>query len=307
MKIIIIANHNRGHFSPFVTEQAQALKRAGVEVVWFGMEGHGIIGYLSNHPRLLKIIREEKPEIIHAHYGYCGTLACLQRRVPVVTTYHGTDINNPSVRRISRVALCLSQCNIFVSAQLKEVAGPCCRRAVVQPCGVDLDIFPETDRGEARRRMDLDPLKRYVLFASAFDNPVKNAALAREAMQHFPEAELLELKGYSRPEVAWLLQAVDCLLMTSDKEGSPQVVKEALACGTPIVSVPVGDVAWLTEGVDGCWLAERNPDDIAAKIQSALDFKGKTRGRERLESIGLDNTQVAARLVSLYKKVKGKK
>lgn len=299
MKIIIIANHNRGHFSPFVTEQAQALKRAGVEIVWFGMEGHGIFGYLCNIPRLLRVIREEKPDIIHAHYGYCGTLACLQHRIPVVTTYHGTDINNPRVRRFCTLALHQSICNIFVSERLKATAGNC-RHAVVLPCGVDLDAFPSVSRDEARRRMKLDSQKRYVLFASSFENRVKNAPLAQEAMLRVPDAELLELKGYSRQEVALMLRAVDCLLMTSDNEGSPQIIKEALACGTPIVSVPVGDVAELTEGVEGCWLSTRDPDNIAMKLRMAFDFTGSTRGRERLTFLGLTNDQVAKLLIEIY-------
>ena len=326
MKILIVANTNRGTYAPFVVAQAEALEREGVEVVWFGVVGHGVAGYLRNIPLLRKTIAKEKPDIVHAHYGLCGVVACMQlrsatlwsqrlhkclwsqrlhkclwsqRQVPVVTTYHGSDINQKKARLLCRPALRRSAVNIFVSQHLKELAGKC-RNAIVQPCGIDLEQFPETPKPQARARMGLDVEGKYVLFCSAFDNPVKNAPLAQEALRQLPEATLVELKGYSRDEVALMMRAVDCLLMTSHSEGSPQVIKEALACGTPIVSVDVGDVAWLTEGVEGCWLAERNPDDIAWKLRQAINFSQPTAGRRRIESLGIVNHTIALKLKEIY-------
>ena len=302
MKVLIVANRNRGQFAPFVAEQAQALAVEGIEVTWFGVIGHGITGYLRNLPRLIQTIRREHPDLVHAHYGLCGLLACLQRRVPVVTTYHGSDINTPRIRRLCRLALRRSKCNIFVSEPLKALAGDSFNPCVI-PCGVDLDAFPPVGRDEARRQLGLDPARHYVLFASAFDNSVKNAPLAQRAMQQVPQAELLELKGYTRQEVALLLRAVDCLLMTSTHEGSPQVVKEALACGTPIVSVPVGDVPRLIEQVEGCHIAHPDPDDIAAKLLQAIAFEGYTQGRDRITLLGLNNKLIAQHLTTIYAKI----
>jgi len=302
MKILIVANRNRGAFVPFVAEQGEALRRIGQEVMWFGVKGHGVWGYLLNLPRLWASLLKHRPDVIHAHYGLCGTLACLQPFVPVVTTYHGSDINIPKIRRLCRPALRRSRCNLFVSKQLMALAGDSFNPAVF-PCGVFLDAFPLVERQEARQRLGLDADTRYVLFASAFDNAVKNAPLAQESMRQLPEAKLLELKGYSREEVALLMRAVDCLLMTSHSEGSPQVVKEAMACNLPIVSVDVGDVAWLTEGMEGCLIAQRDPDDIARCLRQALAFGRETRGRERLEALGLDNRLVANHLANCYAKV----
>lgn len=299
MKILIVANTNRGTYAPFVVAQAEALQREGVAVVWFGVVGHGVAGYLRNIPLLRKTIAKEKPDIVHAHYGLCGVVACMQRQVPVVTTYHGSDINHKKARLLCRPALQRSAVNIFVSQHLKELAGKC-SNAIVQPCGIDLEQFPETPKPQARARMGLALEGKYVLFCSAFDNPVKNAPLAQEALRQLPEATLVELKGYSQDEVALMMRAVDCLLMTSHSEGSPQVIKEALACGTPIVSVDVGDVAWLTEGVEGCWLAERNPDDIAWKLRQAINFSQPTAGRRRIESLGIVNHTIALKLKEIY-------
>ena len=147
----------------------------------------------------------------------------------------------------------------------------------------------------------------FVLFSGSFTNEVKNPTLAKEAMAKVDEAELVELRGYSREEVNLLMNAADCLLMTSHREGSPQVVKEAMACGTPIVSVDVGDVKEVMGNTEGCYIAERNPDDIADKIRQALAFKGKTKGRQRIIDLGLSNDLVAKRLVGIYQQVLNEK
>ena len=114
--------------------------------------------------------------------------------------------------------------------------------------------------------------------------------------------ELLELKGYSREEVTLLMCAADVFLMTSFTEGSPQVIKEAMACGCPIVSVDVGDVKERTAGVEGCFVADtRNADELAKLLAKALAFDGRTKGRERIIADGLDNRQVAEKLMEIYK------
>ena len=152
--------------------------------------------------------------------------------------------------------------------------------------------------------MSLNPDKKYILFAGAFDNKVKNAPLAQEAVNllHDNNVKLLELKGYTRTQVALLMQAADAFLMTSVSEGSPQVIKEALACCCPIVSVDVGDVKERIEGVDGCYLTQNcNPTEVAECLKKALSFSGKTCGKEKLVADGLDNRQVAERLMGVYK------
>ena len=98
--------------------------------------------------------------------------------------------------------------------------------------------------------------------------------------------------------------AANCLLLTSKTEGSPQVIKEAMACGCPIVSVDVGDVAERVSGVEGCYVVRtREPKDIAEALQKALAYEGKTNGRERIQEMGLSNDQVAERLIAIYKAI----
>lgn len=302
MHVLIVARCKKGRFAPFITEQVEAIEKQGVEFKFFGVDGKGVAGYLRQIPRLKKAILDFQPDIIHAHYGLCGLLANWQRRIPVITTYHGSDINNPRVLRLSERSIRRSQFNIFVSQKNVDLARPRKDFALI-PCGIDINDYPLMEKSEARRRMNLNPSMKYVLFAGAFDNHVKNAPLAKAAMERVPDSELLELKGYSRPQVAALLQAVDIFLMTSITEGSPQVIKEAMACGCPIVSVDVGDVRERIEGIDGCFISDRDPDSIADCIQKALVFNERTSGRSAIIDAGLTNDTIAARIISIYKNV----
>ncbi len=302
MRILFVARCKHGRYAPFVTEQVEAIEKQGVECRYFGVDGKGIVGYLRQLPKLWKAIREFRPDIVHAHYGLCGLLANCQRRIPVVTTYHGSDINDPRVLRLSRRSIRRSRFNIFVSQKNVDIARPRKDYALI-PCGISLEDYPVIDKAEARRLMGLDPSGKYVLFAGAFDNPVKNASLAKAAMERVPEAELLELKGYTRTQVATLMQAVDAFLMTSLTEGSPQVIKEAMACSCPIVSVDVGDVRERTEGIGGCYISDRDPEMLAHFIKNALTYAGRPQGRSAIEKNGLSNDIIATRIISVYERI----
>lgn len=306
MKVLIVASYNKGRFAPFVVEQAEALKEAGCEVVYWGLEGKGLKGYLGNLPALKKEIKALRPDVIHAHYGLSGLLANMQRRVPVVTTYHGSDINERKALVFSKLSMRMSEWNIFVSRKTMEIAKPRKKYSLL-PCGIVLSDLQLTERGEARSQMNLSFDKKYVLFAGAFDNTVKNAGLAKDVVSALQNdhVKLLELKDYSRDEVTLLMCAANALIMTSYTEGSPQVIKEAMSCGCPIVSVDVGDVKERVEGVEGCYVAKtREPNELADMLREALRFDGKTKGRGKIVSDRLDNRQVAEELLTIYKHVK---
>ena len=316
MKILIVASDKGGKFVPFIEEQIAALQQAGMEIIRYGVTGKGILGYLRELPALRRFIRIERPDLIHAHYGLCGLLANLQRRVPLVTTYHGSDINVPAVRRFSKIAMRLSAHNIFVSQRNVTLAlspnslitSRLKKRYTLLPCGVNLTDDQLLSRSEARKILGIDDDAKVVLFAGAFANAVKDAPLAQEAVSFASNLSplasnltLQELRGFSRAEVNCWMCAANCLLLTSKTEGSPQVIKEAMACGCPIVSVDVGDVAERVSGVEGCYVVRtREPKDIAQALQKAIAYEGKTNGRERILEMGLSNEQVAERLIAIY-------
>ena len=305
MRVLVVCRYKEGlpdHAAPFVMEQMRALQVTGVACRQFLVKGGGVRGYLKQLGPLKEAIGAFHPDVIHAHYGLCGVLATLQHEVPVVTTFHGSDVNDRATLPFSRMAMRRSAWSVFVSRRIMEKARPKNRFSVL-PCGVDFNALQLTEKEEARQRLGLDRERRYVLFAGAFDVAVKNASLAREAVAllNDPSVELLELKGYSREEVTLLMCAADVLLMTSLNEGSPQVIKEAMVCGCPIVSVNVGDVGERIGDVEGCYLAQtREPQEIVSLLEKALAFMGKTEGREKAIADGLENCQVANELMKIY-------
>lgn len=303
MKILVISRYKKqyvAHVLPFVAEQFASLKEAGCEAELFLLQGN----YIKQWKSLCRKIREFKPDVIHAHYGLSCLVANLAtRRVPVVSTYHGSDINVAFVRRFSKIAIRLSAWNVFVSKRNVDIAQPKKHWSLI-PCGVALSEDQLQSHEEARKTLGWSASDKKVLFTSAFDNAVKDPELAKASVALLEEVELVELKGYNRQQVNTLMCACDCLLMTSKTEGSPQVIKEAMACGCPIVSVDVGDVAERTEGVSGCYVVpSREPKDIASALEKAIAFEGKTNGREKILEYGLTNQQVAEKIIEIYKQI----
>lgn len=308
MKVLTVCSFKRhlpDQMAPFVKEQVEALRSVSVGCDYFLVQGEGFLGYLRQLKPLKDKIRAFQPDVVHAHFGLCGLLANLQRKVPVVTTYHGSDINNKTILPFSRMAIRLSAWNVFVSRKTMEIAKPKKKYSIL-PCGIELSDLQLMGKAEALQRMGLSDGKRYILFAGAFDNTVKNVLLAKEtvALLCDENVELLELKGYSREEVIMLMCAADALLMTSLSEGSPQVLKEAMACGCPIISVDVGDARERMKGIEGCYVAQtREPQELAELLRNAFEFGRRTNGREKLLADGLDNQLVARRLVKIYENV----
>ncbi len=305
MKILIVASGNHANIAPFVKEQMEALQKAGHTVFPFTVNGHGPLGYLSNLWPLKVTIRKFEPDIIHAHYGLCGLFSTLQHQVPVVVTYHGSDINSRCIRPLSRLAMRRAAFIIFVSETLQNTALHSNNQTIKQsnnqtvlPCGVDLDRFAPIPREDARKKLGLLPEGHYVLFSGAFDNEIKNAPLAQASCALLPDTTLLELRNRSREEVALLMNAADVLLVTSRHEGSPQVVKEALACNLPVVSTDVGDIATLLSSTQGGSIAEATPQALATAMEPFLDAPHRTQAREKMGPYS--NTLIASQLCTIY-------
>jgi teichuronic acid biosynthesis glycosyltransferase TuaC len=273
MKVLIVHSGNSNFISPFVSDQVEALNAIGVITDYFLIQGNGPLGYLKNLSRFIGVIKQFKPDIVHAHNGLSGFLAILQRSVPVVTTFHGSDINNIRNRIFSRFADKLSHDSIFVSDKLARLINR--KNANIVPCGVNIDLFHPIAKHTARERLGLPINEKFILFPSTFNNPVKNFQLADSAIQLEKRIKLniIELKGYKREDVAYLINAVDVVLLTSISEGSPQSIKEAMACNTPIVSTDVGDVRPLISGTEGCFVVESDPAKLREKLLNALMFE----------------------------------
>ena len=282
---------------PYLNEQIKGLEKLGVTFSHLPIDQKGINGYLRILLKLRKILKSENYALIHAHYGLIGTLASMQRKVPVVITFHGSDINILKNRFLSLLGIFLSRKNIFVSNQL--VVKKFISKSIIIPCGIDLDKFYPIPKNVARKALGYNNIDKLVLFTSHFDNPVKNYSLAKKGISLLKNVELIELKDYSREEVNLLMNACDCLLLTSKYEGSPQVIKEAMACNCPIVSTKVGDVPEIISSAKNCCIVDFDPGEIAKAVNDIINKNIRSNGRDFIKH--LDNNLIALRILDVYK------
>jgi teichuronic acid biosynthesis glycosyltransferase TuaC len=309
MKVMIVCSGNMPDFSfeknqSFIFDQVNVIKALNSNVTFsiFLIKGRGAFGYLKNLKNLKNEIDIEKPELIHAHYAFSGLLSNLQRKVKVITSFHGTDINVLRYRFLSKIVHYLSSYSIIVSPALYKKLNPINDYAII-PCGVDFDVFKPREMQLARQVLGLAAKKIYILFSSSFNNTVKNYPLAKKAkdLLHNKNLEIIEFKGYSRQESSLLFNAVDIALMTSFSEGSPQFIKEAMACNCPIVTTDVGDVQDVLDDTEGCYITSFDPEDVTMKLKMALDFNKRTIGRQKIQRF--DNKIIAAEVLAVYKKI----
>jgi teichuronic acid biosynthesis glycosyltransferase TuaC len=308
LKILIVLSGNAADSAvhhAFVFEQIESVKnRYSIEFDTLQVKGKGALGYLKNLKIIKAKIKEYKPDLIHAHFGLSGLLANLQRTVPVVTTYHGSEISTFIVNFLSSLCAVLSGYNIYVAQHIRnKMFYKPGKNYKIIPCGINLNVLKEVNKELSQSKMNLNKENINIVFSGAFDNPVKNYTLAKNAVGLIPEMpiNLVELKGYNRKEVNYLLNACDVLLLTSISEGSPQVIKEAMACNCPIVATDAGDIKEIISGTDGCYLTSSEPEDVAQKIRIAVKFAGRTKGREKI--LKFDNNIISEKIYSVYKEV----
>jgi teichuronic acid biosynthesis glycosyltransferase TuaC len=312
MKVTFLCSGTRGILSPFIKEQMDSLKALGVEISLSQISRKGWLGYFIHIFKLNRTLCRVRPDLIHAHYGLCGLIGNIQNKAPVITTFHGSDINDPKILKWSKFAHRLSSASIFVdSAMLSKMKNH--HKSEVIPCGVDLEIFYEISKKSARHQLNLEENCKYVLFSSDFYNPVKNYPLARLVCDTVEKKtgikiKLIELKGMSRETVNLHINASDFVLLLSSSEGSPQIIKEAMACNCPIVATNVGDIKFILGNTTGCYISSTNVEELHGRIIMALNFSqeiGKTTGRQRIVELGLDNISIAKRIEKLYSSIIG--
>jgi glycosyltransferase involved in cell wall biosynthesis len=215
-------------------------------------------------------------------------------------THHGPEVFMTWERHVCKLATGIFHRVIMVSDEMKERLPY--EDAVVIPCGVNMDRFAPMDKLEARRQLGLPLDKKLVLWAGEHFRPEKRYEIVEAAMTTLSaedhDVELVLLSGHPHTEVPAYMNAADVLLLTSDAEGSPMVVKEAMACNVPVVSTDVGDVAEVIGGTEGCHITSQDPADVVDKLKLALAFGKRTDGREAVKRMDLD--AISRRIIDVY-------
>jgi glycosyltransferase involved in cell wall biosynthesis len=308
----------RPHWGTFIKSQVDSLIEQGLEVeVIRPRPGPMPWRYATAVVQVFFKTLTGRYDVVHGHYGLWCLVARLQWTTPVVASFLGSDLLGvPSAdgRYARKHALVvhfsrwLSQrvdAVIVKSRQMRELLPA--RNVFILPNGVDFDLFRPASRAEARAALGWKPDWYYVLFANDPGSPRKGFPLAQAAVSCLRArgipAELIVANGMPQTEVVRRLNASNALILTSIHEGSPNVVKEAMACNLPVVSTDVGDVAQVVGRTVGCAVCARDPDAIAAALETALRLPEPTTGRSDIEH--LDRAVVARQVIAVYQAVIG--
>ncbi len=318
--LFVIPGEECGCSMIFARREVRAVAAHGVDVYPF---------YLSSRtsPRLLlgefrrfrRELENVRPQVVHAQYGTVTALfaALGAAGIPLVITYRGSDLNAAPggaaarlrarlARGFSQLAALAARHIVCVSAPLKERLLWRRDRAVVLPSGVDPEVFYPRPRAHARRELGWSGEEPVVLFNAGYHPRTKRLDVAQAtvavARRAIPALRLEVLDGRCPPDrIPAFMNAADCLLLTSDTEGSPMVVKEALACNLPVVSVDVGDVAERLRGVRGARVAAREPRALADALIELLRIPSRSDGRAKLHEFSAP--RVAADLCRVYRRL----
>jgi teichuronic acid biosynthesis glycosyltransferase TuaC len=301
-------------YGAFVKAQVEALERAGVEIELMLLDGRW---RKLNYPKavvdLQKRLRTNRSiDLVHAHYSFVGAVARTQWRLPVVLSYHGDDLLGTvdargRTRAFSKLVVAggriLGELVDSVIVMSEAMAARLKRPDVhVIPQGVDFDVFRPIPLEEAREALGLSPTRNYVLFAADPGIPVKRFPLAAAAVEQLrrndPSIELIVTHRETQPRLALHMNACDALVFPSFQEGSPTIVKQAMACNLPIVASDVGDVREVIGNTQGCRICQPTVEAFANGLERVLHRRDRTRGRDDIGH--LDSRVLTDKLIRVY-------
>ena len=309
MKVLFVCSGNtKTGISSIVKNQGESLKKAGCQIEYFTVSSKGFWGYLSTIPKLRRHFLNKDFDLVHAHYSLSAMVAYLARVKPLIVSLMGSDVSEKNwLSWFVRHFLCLFwQIVIVKSEAMKQLLVP--KDVLVIPNGVDLSAFKPLDREFSCNRIGWINDKKHLLFAANPKRYEKNYELAHKAFDHLKLSgvELHHLDNIPIEMMPYYYNASDVVILTSFWEGSPNVIKEAMACRRPVVSTDVGDVRFLFGNTEGCYITTFVVEDLVEKIKLAIDFSekiGVTGGHERVLEIGLDSNTISGKLLSLYNEV----
>ncbi|MCK0131226.1 glycosyltransferase family 4 protein [Flavobacteriaceae bacterium F08102] len=309
MKVLFVSSgnsHQKDGIVTFIKSQGLSLRKEGVDLDFYPVKGHGFKGYFKHIKSLRKHVKEHKYDIIHAHYGLIGFLCILSfLRTPMVLSVMGDDAYgdfNSKGKRVwssyfgmflTQIALLFSKQIIVKSKNILNVI-PYKKKAHIIPNGVDFEQFKPFNNELAKNKL---------LYLADITNPRKNYQLLESALAILNDKELTLVNPFpiSHDEFPQYLNDSSVFILTSYNEGSPNVIKEAMACNIPIVSTDVGDVKEVIGNTEGCYLCSFDAQDLAEKIRLALAFGKRTNGRVDISH--LEAGVVAKKIKKIYQSI----
>src|SRR4030088_407030 len=178
-------------------------------------------------------------------------------------------------------------------------------RVYVLPHEIDLDVFQPTEREQAREALGLETNKKYLLFAANPEIAVKRFPLAKAVAEHLaeqdPAVELIVVSKETQQRLALYMSACDALIFPSYQEGSPNIIKQAMACNLPIVATDVGDVGEVIGNTNGCYVCKAEMEEFVQRLAVILRRRERTQGRAQVQHLA--RPVVAQRIIGVYEQV----
>jgi teichuronic acid biosynthesis glycosyltransferase TuaC len=321
LKVLFVSSGtSKNGISSIVNNQGFSLAKAGLQVDFFKIKNKGLKSYIKHIFKLRNLLKLSSYDIIHAHYGLCGIVGLFAKQdEKLITSFMGNDvIGSKNTKGVNtKISVIFSKVNSLLSKYIYDYSiaksaemAKCLstNKLKVIPNGVNFETCYPIDREEAQRKVGFDEKKTNIIFVSNPIRPEKNFLLAQEAIDYLQNKEIILHTIFDFPieKLVDYYNASDLLLMTSFHEGSPNVIKEGMACNCPIVCTRVGDVTWLFGNEPGHFLTSFKAKEIAANIMKAIEYRKKynfTKGRNRLKDLGLESRDVAKKIIEIYNKV----
>jgi len=325
MKVLVFTNmypsEELPFYGSFVHDEVRALRAAGIDTDVFFVNGRkSRWNYLGMAPGFFRRVARKPYDIVHVHHSYCGLVATMQSRIPVVWTFHeGEIMTDPATRGRDHRWKSLAYSAGFKRRVARRVdavivvaeflSNPLGRPdAVTLPSAVDTGLFRPCETSESLARIGLDSRRRYILFPSTPGRVEKRYNLARAAVDavrarcgDYADVELISLDDVPHTEVPMYMNASEMVLMTSAFEASPVTVRESLACNVPVISTDVGDVRQVIDSIEGCHVVEPVVTDIACAIERALNAPRRVAARERM--LAYSHEKTAQRIIAVYERL----
>ena len=319
MNILFVSSGNKKQgISPIIKKQGESISKKNHKIDFFAIKGKGIKGYARNIIPLSRKLKSKKYDVIHAHFGLCAIVCYLSqylkfRKTPFVISLMGSDVLSPEKENsllqklIRKYVLWIVKYKtdyiIVKTEELYNLIKLPIKTSII-PNGVDFNQFIPLDKSKMQHELQWAKDCKHILFAANPARPVKNYNLTKKAIDKIKTHNVVlhHLVNIKHDDIPKYMNASDVVVLSSLFEGSPNVIKEAMACNRPIVSTNIGDVELILKNVKGCFLAENTIADFSNKIVEAIKFDQATKGRDHIEHLKED--KIAEKIISIYSQIK---
>jgi len=320
MKVLVICNIYPGrnsYLGTSIKQQVDDLESEDFTVIKVVKNQKSHIAYLPFVLENIFYLLFSSYDIVHAYYGFHSALfAALIKRRPLIITFIGSDalrepLRNRVYRILQRFVVARSNHIIAVSSGIRNIlisdlgANP--NKISLITFGIDLGLFKPIPKAAARKELGFPADKKLVLFPSSPKRTEKRFDIFKKTIEllqkdnHNIVPVVLSNNGRPYSEVPLVMNGCDVLVLSSDSEGSPTVIKEAMACNLPIVSVDVGDVAEVIKDTANCYICKQDPVNIAEGVKLVLNKGMRTTGRSSIKH--LSSKKIVKELIGLYREI----